>query len=48
MQQLNRRVHEHPRYGRLPQRAQMFLAGHIHRCFEERFGVGDEREAHRG
>jgi hypothetical protein len=37
MQQLNRRVHEHGRYQRLPQRAQMFLAGYIHRCLEERF-----------
>ena len=41
MQQLNRRLHEHPRYQRLPQRAQMFLAGYIPRCFEERFGVSD-------
>ncbi len=39
MQQLNRRVHEHPRYQRLPQRVQMFLAGDIHRCLEERFDV---------
>jgi hypothetical protein len=31
MQQLNRRVHEHPHYQRLPQRVQMFLAGYIHR-----------------
>ena len=38
MQQLNRRVHEHPRYQRLPQRVQMFLAGYIHRCLEERYG----------
>ncbi len=44
MQQLNRRVHEHPLYQRLSQRAQMFLAGYIHRCFEERFSVGDEPE----
>ena len=42
MQQLNRRLHEHPRYQRLPQRAQMFLAGYIHRCLEERFGVAGE------
>ena len=48
MQQLNRRLHEHPRYQRLPQRAQMFLAGYIHRCLEERFGVGDEQEEERG
>jgi hypothetical protein len=43
MQQLNRRVHEHPRYERLPQRAPMFLAGYIHRMLEERFGVSDEQ-----
>ena len=47
MQQLNRRVHEHPRYQRLPQRAQMFLAGYIHRLLEERFGVGGDPEAQR-
>ena len=44
MQQLNRRVHEHPRYQRLPQRAQMFLAGYIHRCLDERFGVSDAQD----
>ena len=44
MQQLNRQVHEHPRYRRLPQRAQMFLAGYIQRCFEDVFGPGDEAE----
>ena len=44
MQQLNRGVHEHLRYQRLPQRAQIFLAGYIHRCFEEVFGPGDEAE----
>ena len=38
MQQLNRRVHEHPRYQRLSQRVQMFLAGYIcTRCLEERY-----------
>jgi hypothetical protein len=41
MERLNRRVHEHPRYRRLPQRAQMFLAGYIHRCLEERFADVD-------
>ena len=48
MQQLNRRVHEHRRYQRLPQGAQMFLAGYIHRCLEERFGLGDQREEQPG
>jgi len=43
MEQLNRRVHEHARYQRLPQRVQMFLAGYIHRCMEERFGAGDDQ-----
>ena len=42
MKQLNRRLHEHPRYQRLPQKGQMFLAGYIHRCFEERFGPMDD------
>lgn len=42
MQQLNLRVHAHPQYRRLPQRAQMFLAGYIHRCLEERFESSDE------
>jgi chorismate mutase len=44
MQQLNRRIHEHPRYHRLPQRAQMFLARYIHRCLEERYEI-DSRAA---
>jgi hypothetical protein len=43
VEQVNRRVHEHPRYQRLPHRAQMFLAGYISRCQEERFGVGDSQ-----
>ena len=42
MQQLNRRVHEHPRYQRLPQRVQMFLAGYIHRCLEERYDAEEQ------
>ena len=48
MEQLNRRVHEHPRYQRLPQRAQLFLAGYIHRCLEEQYGLGDQREEQPG
>lgn len=43
MQQLNRRVHEHPHYLKLPQRVKMFLAGYIHRCLEEQFAVENER-----
>ena len=43
MQQLNHRVHEHPSYRRLPQRVQMFLAGYIHRCLEERYEAEGQR-----
>jgi hypothetical protein len=43
MDRLNRRVHAHPRYERLPERAQMFLAGYIHRCLEEPFDIQEQR-----
>ena len=44
MEQLNRRVHEHPKYLRLTRQAQAFLAGYIHRHMEERFGPSEAHE----